>query len=60
MERRVVYAVRLDEAGKPAGPVIPVADADRYAVASAGDDVDLWLQQGDAVLWARLVCAGQP
>jgi hypothetical protein len=60
MPRRIVYAVRLDEGGKPAGAVIPVADADRYAVASAGDDVDLWLQQGDSVLWVRLGCSGAP
>lgn len=57
--RRVVYAVRLDAAGKPAGAVIPVADAERYAGASSGDDVDLWLQDGGAVTWARLTC-GSP
>lgn len=54
--RRVVYAVRLDEAGAPAAGAIPVADADRYAVASDGDDVDLWLQQGESVTWMRLRC----
>ena len=55
-ERRVVYGVRLDEAGQLAGEVIPVADAERYAVASAGDEVDLWLQREGAVTWARLRC----
>ncbi|EYF03681.1 Hypothetical protein CAP_5292 [Chondromyces apiculatus DSM 436] len=54
--RKVVYAVRLDASGKPEGAVIPVADAERYAVAASGDAVDLWLQRGDAVIWARLTC----
>ena len=58
-ERRVVYAVALDAAGQPAGAVIPVGDADRYAVASEGDDVDLWLQHGEAVTWVRLRCGGR-
>jgi hypothetical protein len=58
-ERRAVYGVRLDEAGQPAGPVIPVGDAERYAVASRGDDVDLWLQQGTSVTWMRLRCGAR-
>lgn len=57
-QRRVVYAVVLDPAGKLAGEVIPVGDAERYAVASEGDDVDLWLQQAEAVTWVRLRCGG--
>ncbi|AKT41062.1 hypothetical protein [Chondromyces crocatus] len=54
--RRVVYAVRLDEGGTPADAVIPVADAERYAIASSGNDVDLWLQREGVVTWARLTC----
>jgi hypothetical protein len=56
--RKVVYAVKLDGAGQPIGKVIPVGDAKRYAVASEGDDVDLWLQHPDAVTWMRLHCDG--
>lgn len=56
MPRRVVYAVRLSETGQPIGSVIPVGDAAWYAVASEGDDVDLWLQQPDTVTWMRLRC----
>ena len=58
VSRRVVYAVKIDSAGQPTGSVIPVGDAERYAVASDGDDVDLWLQQPDAVTWMRLRCDG--
>lgn len=57
MERRVVYAVVLDPKGAPVSEVIPVGDADHFAVASLGEEVDLWVQREETVTWLRMSCA---
>jgi hypothetical protein len=55
--RRVVYAVVLDAEGAPVSEPTAVGDARAFSVASAGDDVDLWLVHEDAVTWVRARCA---
>jgi hypothetical protein len=55
--RQVVYGVLLDAAGTPTGALIPIADAQSFAVATQGDEVDLWLQQEAMVTWVRATCA---
>lgn len=57
-ERRVVYAAVLRPDGSLAGEVVPVADGDAFAVATAGERVDLWVQQGQVLLGARARCGG--
>lgn len=57
MERRVVYAVMLDEEGAPMGAPVPVGDASSFAAASQGDDVDLWLANASEVTWVRARCS---
>jgi hypothetical protein len=55
--RRAVYAIVLDEQGAPSGSVVPVGDADGYAIATRGDEVDIWLAHGAEVTWTRARCA---
>jgi len=55
--RKVVYAVVLDAEGAPISAPMPVADATSYAVAARGEEVDLWIQEGDEVTWVRASCA---
>lgn len=43
-DRRVVNAVVFDSRGVPMGSMVSVADADGFAMASAGEDVRLWLR----------------
>ncbi len=43
--RRLTYAVFVDGKGSPTGPLLPVGDAELFAVASEGPAVDLWLLQ---------------
>jgi hypothetical protein len=57
-ERRVVYAAVLRPDGSLAGEVVPVGDGDAFAVATSGDRVDLWVQQGNALIGARARCGG--
>jgi hypothetical protein len=57
LARRVVHAVVLDATGTPIGTPMPVGDAQSFAVATQGDDVDLYLQDETTVTWARLTCA---
>lgn len=54
--RTVVYALLFDESGAPVGSPIPVGDADGFAIAAQGDDVDLWLQDETKVTWVRAGC----
>lgn len=56
-ERRVVYALVLDAQGTPAGAPVPVGDAGSFAVATQGDQVDIFLQEAASVLWLRADCA---
>jgi hypothetical protein len=59
--RTVVYAVVLDEEGAPTTEPMPVSDAESYAVAAEGADVDAWVQSGETVTWLRARCgAGGP
>jgi len=58
--RRVVYGLVLDAQGNPVGAPMPIGDGESFAIASSGDDVDLWLQHGDAVTWMRMRCATTP
>lgn len=60
LPRHVVYAVTLDATGAPSAQPIPIADAEHFAVASAGDDVDLWLQREQRVTWVPMRCGAQP
>ena len=55
--RRVLYAVVLDADGAPVGPPMAVGDAQSYAVATSGADVDLWVHHQTRVTWMRLRCA---
>ncbi len=55
--RRVLYAVVLDADGAPVGPPMAVGDAQSYATAAAGADVDLWVHNEARVTWMRLRCA---
>lgn len=55
--RRVIYAVVLDVDGAPTSAPMAVGDASSYAVAAAGADVDLWVQNEARVTWMRLRCA---
>ena len=59
VSRHVVYAVVLDPTGAPTGAPIPIADAEHFAAASAGDDVDLWLQREQRITWIPMRC-GSP
>ncbi|HHH29362.1 MAG TPA: hypothetical protein ENK57_13595 [Polyangiaceae bacterium] len=63
--RRVLHAVLLNDEGRPAAPVTVVGEAESYAVAARGSDVDLWLRRpggltgpGDmgTVLYLRARC----
>lgn len=56
-ERRVLFGVVLDATGAPVGPPIPIGDADTFASASSGADVDLWVRTQDRLAWMRLTCA---
>jgi hypothetical protein len=58
--RHVVYAVVLDSTGAPAGSPIPIADAEHFAAASSGDDVDLWLQREQRITWIPMRCGPPP
>lgn len=67
--RRVLHAAILDERGRPAAPVTVVGEAESYAVAARGSDVDLWLRRpggltgpGDmgTVLYLRARCPLSP
>jgi hypothetical protein len=55
--RRVLYAVVLDAQGTPEGAPMAVADATSFAMAAAGAEVDLFLQDDASVIWARMSCA---
>jgi hypothetical protein len=55
--RRVIYAVVLDAEGTPVSAPMAVADGQSFAVAAAGEDVDLFLQDDVQVTWARMRCA---
>ena len=55
--RRVVFAVVTQSDGTPLGDPVPLADGVSFAVASSGDDVDLWIQDEEAVTWVRARCA---
>jgi hypothetical protein len=55
--RRVVFAVVTQPDGTPLGDPIPLADGVSFAAASSGDDVDLWIQDEEAVTWVRARCA---
>jgi hypothetical protein len=57
MPRKALYALVLDESGAPVGTPIPIGDATEFAVATHGDDVDVWLQDASGVTWARADCA---
>lgn len=55
--RRVVFAVVTQPDGTPLGDPIPLADGVSFAAASSGEDVDLWIQDDEAVTWVRARCA---
>jgi hypothetical protein len=57
--RRVVYALVLDEVGAPVGAPVPIVDATGFAVATKGDDVDVFLQDATSVTWVRATCAAR-
>ena len=57
MRRRAVYAIVLDDQGAPSGSPVPIGDAEGYAVATRGDEVDLWLSNASEVTWVRARCA---
>jgi hypothetical protein len=42
--RRVLHAVVVDDKGRPAAPVTVVGEAEGYAVATDGRDVDIWIR----------------
>jgi hypothetical protein len=60
--RAVVYAVVLDEEGAPTSPLMAISDADSYAVAAEGANVDMWIQSDKSVTWLRARCqpSGSP
>lgn len=54
--RRVLFATVLDADGAPSAAPVAIADADAAAVATSGDDVDLWLAHDAALTWVRARC----
>ncbi len=55
--RKVVYAVVLDDEGAPISAPMPVSDAASFAIATQGENVDLWIQRDEEVVWARATCS---
>jgi hypothetical protein len=47
--RRVLHATIVDDEGQPMAPVTVVGEAEDYAVATKGSDVDLWLRRSGGV-----------
>jgi hypothetical protein len=46
--------------GELVGAVSSVGDATSYAVASAGEEADVWLRDGNRLTWARMRCPLPP
>jgi len=57
---RTVYGTVLHAGGPPVAPVTALAQGDDYAVATAGDEVDLWVVQDRTVTWVRARCSLPP
>jgi hypothetical protein len=57
LDRKVVYGLLLDAAGAPISELMPIGDGESFAVTTRGDDVDLWVQHADAVVWVRATCS---
>lgn len=58
--RSVVYAVQLDETGAPRTAPMAVTDGDGVALATRGDEVDLWLSRKDGIYLAQARCSKKP
>jgi hypothetical protein len=56
-QRRIAYAALLDEDGGLRSGPMAVAEATGVAVATRGDQVDLWLRREGRAVWLRLRCA---
>jgi hypothetical protein len=54
--RKAVHAAVLDERGRSIAPVTLMGRADQVAVASHGEQIDLWLARDRMVTWARGRC----
>jgi hypothetical protein len=57
IERRVVYLTLLDRKGKPVSSPMAVADATGFALATAGEQLSLWLVSGASLSLVRGSCA---
>jgi hypothetical protein len=58
----VVHGAVLSREGAPIAPVTTIGAADDYAVATVGDQIDLWLRraapsEAQTVSWVRARCA---
>jgi len=56
-ERRVLHAIALDSGARPAGSVVSVAEADGFALASAGEEIRIWLRESAGVRQVDGRCA---
>lgn len=55
--RKIAYAVVLSDDGSPTSQPMPVSDASSFAVTTQGENVDLWIQRDEEVVWIRATCA---
>ncbi len=54
---RVLHAALLRDDGTPVAPVVTVADADDYAVATRADAVDMWILHDRVLTYLRVRCS---
>jgi len=54
---RVLHAAVLRNDGAPVAPVVTVADADDYAVATRDDAVDIWIMHDRVVTYLQARCS---
>ena len=53
---QLLYGAVLGSGGVAVAPVAALADTEDYAIASRGNDVDLWLRSARSLTWVRLRC----
>ncbi|RYE87623.1 MAG: hypothetical protein EOO75_14240 [Myxococcales bacterium] len=54
--RQVAYLARLDEDGSLTAGPMALTDATGLALATGGDQAEVWLRRGERVTWLRLRC----
>jgi hypothetical protein len=56
-QRKIVYALVVDDAGTPLGSPMSVADASGFALATQGAHVSLWLRTQRGLIWLKARCS---